>query len=161
MKAQKIIRQLLLVFVLISIGFALGREAGRRSVEKKNGNPAPAVATGRVKGDQIIAYYLHGMFRCTTCNKIEETAREVVHTRFAKELQDGRLEWKTGNFQEDETLAKRYKIAASTLVLIHQKDGKDIRFEKLDDVWKLVEDQPAFVGYVEGKIKSFLEESKK
>ena len=157
MKTRDIIRQLLLAFVLISIGFALGKEAARRSEEK----PAPDTGTDQTQGDKIIAYYLYGTFRCVTCNKIEATAKEVVQTKFAKELKAGRLEWKTANFQEDEALAKRYNIAASTLVLVQRKNGKDIRFEKLEDVWTLVNNRPAFVSYVQGKIKSCLEGCKR
>jgi len=154
MTARNIIRQILLGFVLISIGFALGKEVSRRST-------GPAVSIEQASGDKVIAFYVHGTFRCVTCNKIEARAKDIVQTKFANELKSGRLEWKTANFQENDALAKRYNISTSTLVLIQRKDGKDVRFEKLEDVWKLVDDRPAFISYVQGKIKSYLEGSKK
>lgn len=152
MKVQNILRQLLLGFVLISIGFAMGKEVGRRSVTKSDSDTVPSQAPG----DKVIAYYMHGTFRCITCNKIEATAKEVVQTKFAREIKEGRLEWKVANFQEDDALAKRYNIATSTLVLIQRKDGRDIRFEKLEQIWNLVNNKPAFVSYVQGEINAYL-----
>jgi len=156
------VRQVLLVFVLISIGFALGKEAGRRSASKVRTADATASAPdASAHDDKVIVYYLYGAIRCVTCNTIEATAKEVIETKFAQAIKDGRMEWKTANFQEDEELAKRYNIASSTLVLVERKGGKDVRFEKLEEAWTLVDNKPAFVAYVENAIKSYLEGGKK
>jgi len=160
MKMQKIVSQLLLIFVFISIGFALGRETGRRSADKANSESSVSVTTTNPSEDsKVVVYYFYGAIRCTTCNKIEATAKEVVETQFAKELKEGRLEWKAMNFQEHEDLAQRYNIASSSLVIVSKHGGGDVKFENLEDVWTLVGDKPAFVAYVQKAIISALEES--
>lgn len=155
MKIQKIIARVLLSFVLISIGFALGRETARRSM--KPDKTTSAVTKETAQGDKVVVYYLYGPIRCVTCNKIEATAKEVVETTFTKELAEGRLEWKTGSFLEDEDLAQRYNIAASSLVVIKTQGGRDVTFETLEEVWTLVDNKPAFVDYVQKAVKSYLE----
>ncbi len=156
MKAQKVISQLLLGFVLVSIGFALGREIERRSAGSQH-NTSMSTAAETSQGDKVVVYYVYGPIRCVTCNKIEAMAKEVVQTKFAKEVQAGQVEWKTANFQEDESLAKQYDIASSTLVVVKKQGGKDAKYQKLDDVWQLVDNKPAFVSYVQGAVTSYLE----
>jgi hypothetical protein len=92
------------------------------------------------------------------CNKIEATAKEVVETKFARELKEGRLEWQAMNFQEHEDLAQRYNIASSSLVIVRKQGGKDVKFGNLEDVWTLVDDKPAFMAYVQNAVGSALEE---
>lgn len=156
MKTQAVIRQLLLGFVLLSIGFALGRQSARRAVPT-GGEPAPTATTKAAEDNKVVVYYLHGAVRCVTCNKIEALAKETLQAQFADELKSGRLEWKTADFQEDEDLAQRYDIVSSTLVLVRRQGGKDVQFEKLDDVWRLVNNKPDFAAYVQGKVRSCLE----
>lgn len=159
MKLQKVVSQLLLIFVFISIGFALGRETNRRSVNKTNNETSTSVTTTNPSQEnKVVVYYFYGAIRCTTCNKIEATAKEVVEKQFAHELNDGRLEWKAMNFQEHEDLAQRYNIASSSLVIVQKQGNKDGKFENLEEVWTLVDDKPAFVAYVQKAIKSALEE---
>jgi hypothetical protein len=159
MKWQKIISQLLLTFVFISIGFALGRQTAPRS-----GSPideqtnASATTANSSRENKVIVYYFYGAIRCKMCNKIEATAREVVETKFARELKEGRLEWQAMNFQEHEDLAQRYYVASSSLVIVRKQSGKDVKFGNLEDVWTLVDDKPAFMAYVQNAVGSALEE---
>ena len=151
MNARKAVRSVLLGFVLISVGFALGKEFTLRSVRTAQ-DAAPAAGGD----DKVIVYYVHATIRCMTCNKIEKMAHELVKTDFAKELEAGRLEWRTADFQGDEALARKYDIATSTLVLVKVEGGKEVRFRKLDEVWTLVEKPREFSAYVAGEISSFL-----
>lgn len=146
MTAKIIARNILLAFVLVSIGFALGKEYALRS---KPTASSPATAAS---GDKTIVYYVHGSIRCATCNKIEKLAHETVQRDFAAELQSGRIEWRTANFQEDEDLAKRYAIASSGVIVVSVKDGKETGFKKLDQVWTLVNDPLAFSAYISGEV---------
>jgi hypothetical protein len=158
MKWQKIVSQLLLIFVFISIGFALGRETSRRSLSQTHDGTSNSVATTNPSQEsKVVAYYFYGAIRCKTCNKIETIAKEVVETMFARELKDGRLEWKAMNFQENEDLAQRYNIASSSLVIVRKQGSHDEKFENLEEVWTLVDDKPAFVSYVRKALQSSLE----
>jgi len=148
MKVSIVIRKLLLGFVLVSIGFALGKETALRSA--RHGHPAaPSFGTG----DKTIVYYLHASIRCVTCNAIEKLAKQVLERDFADELQTGRIEWRTANFQEDEDLARRYDIAASIVLVVRLEQGREVAFRKLDKVWTLADDPVAFAAYLGDEIR--------
>lgn len=167
MKAKKIIGRLLLAFVLVSIGFAAGREIARRS-----GGPggraggAGAASTTSAAGTRsapdaggagkVVVYYMHTTFRCITCNRIEALAESVVKGDFAEALGAGRVEWKTLDFQEHDDLAKRYGVGTSTVVVVKVRGGREVAFKRLDEVWTKVNDADAFSRYVSGAVREML-----
>lgn len=141
--------RLLVGFVLISIGFALGRDVTQRRLRSPQGAPLPAAANlPAAPAGRIQAYYLHGSIRCVTCNAIERTAKQLLDSEFAPELADGRLTWREVNFEREPGLAKRYNVAASTLVLVKEVNGKEVAFRRLDDVWTLAEKPAALQAYI-------------
>ena len=99
---------------------------------------------------------MHAKVRCVTCNTIEKQAKEVVDREFARELQDGRLEWQLINYEEREDLANRYNVVSNGVVLAKLKDGQDLRFQVLEDVWTLVDERPQFDKYVGDAIRGYL-----
>jgi len=142
--------RLLVGFVLISIGFALGRDVTQRRLRSPPDAPLPAAAANvpAMPAGRIHAYYLHGTLRCVTCNAIERTAKQVLDSEFAQELADGRITWREVNFEQEPALAKRYDVAASTLVLVKEINGKEVAFRRLDDVWTLAEKPAALQAYI-------------
>lgn len=128
-KTKTVLSRLLLCFVLVSIGYALGREVTIRRMQPDN---------AATVGEQVMVYYMHGTMRCATCNQIEAVARKVVHEDFAEALRAGRLKWQAVNITENEALAKRYKVLSSVVVVVRRKDGADVDFKRLDEVWTLV-----------------------
>lgn len=155
MTAKKVISNLLLGFVLISIGVAIGKEMAQ-SEPRPAAAKAPA-ATEPTKSDKVIVYYMHQTFRCVTCNQIEAMAHNVVKIDFASELADGTVEWRPENFQKNEELAKRYNVVSSSVVVARVKDGKEIAHETLDGVWTLVEQPSDFEEYVASAIRAQLD----
>ncbi|MGE5610466.1 MAG: nitrophenyl compound nitroreductase subunit ArsF family protein [Bacillota bacterium] len=153
---KRIIKNLLLGFVLVSIGFALGKELTLRSMRTTQASGSSPIIAPAVAGDKVIVYYLHGTIRCVTCNKIEKMAHEIVQRDFASDLKAGRIEWRTANFQNDEALAQRYNVFSSTVVLVKLSQGHEVQFKKLSDVWIHVDNPPAFDAYITGEIGQFL-----
>ena len=154
MKATKAVTRLLLGFVLVSIGFALGKEVTLRRLRRTTGQAAAASAPA--PGDQVIVYYMYPAIRCVTCNAIEKAAHKAVHDDFAEDLQAGRLKWQVVNIAEDEALAKRYNVASSTVVVVQRRDGREVRFERLDKVWPLAEKPDELADYVRQAVRSAL-----
>ena len=142
---QPLVRNLLLGFVLLSVGFALGKESQRRVP------PAPSAA---VSGGQtpVTVYYAHTTFRCVTCNTIEALAKQTLEKRFADDLAKGQIEWQVVNFQDDAVFAERYEIASSTVV-VTRAGG---RYQRLDEVWTKVDDPAAFEEYIAMAVQAFL-----
>lgn len=161
MKAKAFTGKILLAFVLITIGFAFGKEMTLRKIAQ-NDNSAEEVVTAisedteQVK-DKVIVYYMHATFRCFTCNNIESMGKDVVENDFAESLEDGRLEWKVVNFQENMALGRRYNVGTSTLVVVKVEDGKEVDFKRLDEVWTKVNNPQDFKQYVSEMIQKYLD----
>jgi hypothetical protein len=151
MKAKKIIGRLLLAFVLVSVGFALGRqvEKGRSAA-----SAGPAAGDG---ADKTVVYYMHASFRCATCNTVESMGAELVRTEFADAVRAGRLEWKPVNYQENDDLAKRYKVGGNMIVVARFRGGKEVDSRRLDRVMELADRRDEFVPYVRNGIQAVLE----
>ena len=108
---------------------------------------------------KLIAYYLHGKIRCVTCNDIERSAKEAIEEGFGSELQSGRLEWRVVNYDEPgkEHYATDFKLAAPCVVLASVRDGRQVAWKSLPEVWELVGDKPAFRAFVQKNLREQLE----
>lgn len=107
---------------------------------------------------KVIAYYFHGNVRCRTCRKIEASAADAIQRRFAAELQAGRLEWRPTNVDQpaNEHFIHDYQLVTRSLVLVEIRDGKQVRWKNLDQVWELVSDEIRFGQYVQREVRDFL-----
>jgi len=120
---------------------------------------APVVPTNPEMGDDgLVVYYFHGNFRCPTCRSIESQAQETVQTHFATQLKNGEITWRIANYERPaaKPLAEKFQIQMPVVVLARMKDGKIENWNRLDEVWGLVGDKPAFTRYVQGEIEKML-----
>jgi hypothetical protein len=150
-KWKPIIKNLLLAFVLVSIGFAIGKHTALRTAGKID---TPA---GNAKSGQYLrVYYTHANVRCETCNNIEKKTRELLESKFKKELADGRIEWRVVNFQENEAFAKEFDVTTSGVVAVLMDGNRVADYERLDEVWTLLSNTPEFNSYLEKAFLKFL-----
>jgi hypothetical protein len=152
MKVKKIIGKLLLAFVLVSIGFAIGKEVERNHAGAQ-AQAAPPATRGE---DKVIVYYMHATFRCLTCNQVESMGEELVRTEFADAVKDGRLEWKPVDYQENDQIATRYSVGGNMIIVAKFRDGKEVESRRLDRVMELANNRDEFMTYVRGAITSLL-----
>jgi len=152
---KKLLSRLLLAFVLVSVGFAVGTEVTMRRMQARRGD-ATASQTHE-QGEKVIVYYMHATIRCVTCNSIETMAAKLVDTEFAEAKRDGKLVWREVDFQEDEDIAKRYDVVSSCIVVVQRRDGKDVAFKRLDGVWLLADKPQEFNAYVASAIREYVE----
>lgn len=166
MKSKTLLTAVLIVFVLASVVVLARKEMMKpASGDATSARPAAASApTGDAKAAsasraKVIAYYFHGKVRCPTCNRIESHAKEAVETGFPEQLKDGRLQWQVVNYEEagNEHFAKDYDLAAPCVVLVTLRDGKQIEWKSLPEVWEHVRDKPAFIQFVQKNVKEFLD----
>ncbi len=161
-KLCSITSRALLAFVLISIGFVLGKEATLRQTNQPAAQDAgtEAVAGGEFtaaeEGRRVVVYYLHASFRCITCNTIELLARTLVEEQFAHALADGRLEWHEANFQHNPAMAQRYGVASACVVITTVENGQETGFKRMDDVWTLYRNPDSFNEYIGAAIAEAL-----
>src|SRR5665647_1978553 len=92
-------------------------------------NPKPAAPATNAPSQQVIAYYFHGTVRCETCLKIEQQAKAVIERQFKPELDAQRLVFTPLNYDlpENAHFLLDYKLPCPSLVLVRQKDGKDVQ----------------------------------
>ncbi len=140
-----LIRNLLLAFVLVSIGFALGKE----SAQRRAGGSVPAAAAGE---DKLVVYYLRSTFRCVTCNMVEAQTDELLRADYAEELADGRMEYHVVDFLENRELATRYNVSGNIVVIARIEDGEEVNTVRLDQVLDRVMDADAFADYLRNGI---------
>ena len=129
------------------------------SAEQKNESPAPQVTVAQ--DAKVIVYYFHGTVRCTTCKTIEKYSREAVEHYFPNELKSGRLVFRTMNVEEaaNHHYIQDYQLFSKSLVVSLEKQGKEVTWKNLTDVWKLVGDKDKFFRYVKDEVEKFLKQA--
>jgi hypothetical protein len=154
MKIKPITINLLLAFVLLSIGFAVGKEV---TLRRQIPAAAPESPETAAHADRIIVHYLHATVRCATCNEIERLTRTLVETGFAADVAAGRIEWREGNYQTEEELAKRFDLTSSCVVIERIKNGKPDEFQLMDDIWIHYKNPEAFNQYIGSAVQKYIE----
>lgn len=147
-RLRVILTNSLLVFVLVTVGYALGRNSvvGRPTAE----------GAGMSSVSRLDVYYMHSTFRCETCDTIERLTLETLKSKFPVELKSGQIKWASVDFQEDEVLARRFDVVSSCVVLSLEKDGVLVDSRRLDDVWSLVSKPVEFESYIADAARPFL-----
>ena len=149
-KMINIFKHGLLAFVLVTIGFGVGKEWTLRRMQS---NASPET----ISGDTVIVYYTHPTIRCVTCKTIERLTHETLDEQFASEKGDGRLVFKAVNFHEDTAFAAQYEIVANCVVVSKVTQGQEVRHQRLDEVWDLYEDPLAFKQFLGDAIRAHLD----
>ena len=139
---------------LASIVEELRALRGQGGIAAAPGTPTKAETVG----DGLVVYYFHSNVRCPICRSIESQAQETVQTNFAPQLDNGEMVWKIVNYEQASAkpLAEKFQIQMPVVVLARMKDGKVEDWKRLDEVWAMVGDKPAFTKYVQGQIERML-----
>ena len=145
-KAGNIVKNLLLIFVLVSIGFAFGKYRA----------PGPEIALPPGQAGTVNVYYMHATFRCVTCNTIEKMTRQLLESKYKKQMQNGSIVFAEVDFQKNEPIAKQFDVISSCVVVARTKDGRTTVFERLDKVWELLDKPDEFNAYISSAIDKLL-----
>jgi len=121
----------------------------------------PAFAEEAPAGGTVTAYYFHGTFRCPTCHKLEQYAKESIERNFKDSLASGKLAFKIVNVegQGNEHYMKDYQLYTKSLVLSLTKNGKEVRAKNLDKIWEYVGNKDRYENYVRDEVAAFLKEN--
>ena len=148
-KSKSITAALLALFLAAGSSFAVSAE--ETSAAGSSQTPAAAQKTEQSRTQ---VYYFHGNIRCTTCKKIEALTKKTLEEAFAAQLKDGSVELQVVNVDETENehFVEDYQLATRSVVVSQLKQGKEARWRRLDKVWQLVHDEPAFSDYLRTEI---------
>ena len=147
---KKILTCVLLAFVAASVAYAV-MQAGDPS--KAGAGPDDDPAGGPDRTDVL---FFHPTARCATCINMQARADSLIRDDFADELADGRLTWRVLNFEHHDALADRYKVVASTLVVVTVRGGVETTFARLDDAFQHADSRDAFREYVRAAVAKSL-----
>ena len=127
---------------------------GQGSITTTPGDPTNADAVN----DGLIVYYFHSNVRCPTCRSIESQVQETVQKHFASRLNNGDIVWKIVNYEQpsSKSLTTKFEIQMPVVVLTKMEDGQIKDWKRLDKVWALVGDKPAFMAYMRREIDKML-----
>jgi hypothetical protein len=109
---------------------------------------------------QVLVTYFYTTHRCPTCKKLEAYSRQAIEEGFPRELAEGKIRFRALNLDEPENsrYIEEYKLVTKSLIVSLHRNGKEIKWKNLPDIWKLVGDQEKFVEYVQREAQGFLEE---
>jgi hypothetical protein len=155
MHSKNIIRIVLLGVVAIAVGSWAMKEFGPAKVAVTQDQPTTVVK----RPDGVTVINFHGKQRCRTCIRIGELAKKTVTEDLAAAGQADKLHWEHLNYDEPANahFVKEYELVSSTVVATLWKDGREITWRRLDDVWDLVGDEAAFRAYIASNVNELLE----
>lgn len=149
--ARRLVAIVLFFFVVVSLGAIYVRSEKART-------DSPARAQPPTSETKVIAYYFHVSARCVTCRNIESYAREVVERKFAGDIAQGRVEFRSINVQRPENhhFVKDYQLFTKSLVLVRLDHGRQAEYKVLHDTWELAGSKQAMQDYVEREVRDYL-----
>lgn len=90
------------------------------------GKTASPADNQQTKSDMVEVVYFHGSQRCATCMAIEKNTKELIEAAFTKSAGSGRLAFRTVDITEERTLAKKYEVSWSSLIIVdYDKSGNE------------------------------------
>lgn len=165
MPFKSIIRIVLFIFVVGSISVLVAKEYGFDAFKGEAPLPAPtatvvapSLRVSEDAGGRLVLFYFHGHRRCFTCRTIEKYMTEAIETFFPAEIAAGEFDWRPLNIEEPQNrhFIEDFGLVSSSAVIAEIKGDVIERSKKLDLVWKLVHDKPAFMEYVRDEVLSFM-----
>lgn len=162
MTARSSVTVLLLAFVVASVAyvFVSEKQGENMGVKVNASKPAPAPAADLPEAArQVLVYYFHGNIRCQTCRTIEAYAYEAVDTGFPDEIKSHLVQWQVFNIEEpaNRHFADEFQLSYSSVVIADHREGRVTRWINLEDVWRLVNNKPAFTTYIQEAIRDYLQ----
>lgn len=132
--------------------------SARKPVAVAAPQPAESPAVPAEAPSTVVVTYFHATARCASCLKIEDLTSTAVTTRFAVPIAEKRLVWRLVNLDEpgNDHFARDYRLYTKSVIVSEVKDGREVRWKNLDQVWKLLNDPEGFQSYVEREVRDYL-----
>ena len=108
---------------------------------------------------RVVASYFHRTVRCPTCQKVGSSIEETIKAGFAAELKDGRLEWRTMDFQDprNASFVAAFGITGPTFIIMDVRDNRVTAWKAAPKTWSLLGDKAAFSSYIRAEVRSVLD----
>lgn len=109
-------RTLVLMMVSLTL-LACGEKSNAVTVKEQS---------GQVK-DFVEVLYFHGKQRCVTCRSIEQNTKELLESKFQRQMKEGKVVFRVIDISKKENarIAEKYEVTWSSLFLVQHKNGKE------------------------------------
>lgn len=110
---------------------------------------------------KIKAYYFHPTARCVTCRNIEAYSVEAIQQWEEKNGKD--IDWNELNIEDSVNthFTDEFDLQFSSLIIVQYVGGEKVKWKKLEETWKLVNDKETFIKYVMNELNQFDKVNKK
>ncbi len=100
--------------------------------------------------EKTTVYYFVLKPRCITCKKMEEYTKEAVG-----EIKSDKIEYKVIDLDKPENrhYKERYKLYTKSVVIVKNKNGKEIKYKNLDKIFVKARKKDDFKNYIKEEIK--------
>ena len=155
MKTKTIISTVLLLFVAGSATYMVVNEV-RSSSQPRIAEPGESLSVPA--GSNVVLYYFYGTARCPTCMKFESFTEEALQGEFAEQLDSGDLVWKMVNTDEpaNKHFISDYELYSKSIVVVKIRDGRQVQWKNLEDIWELVGEKNTFVKYIQDEVGAYM-----
>ena len=157
---KNIVALLAVVFIGLWLTGNIPAQKSKSSAPAKASVPAEKLSSTVAPNANVdIVYYFMTTQRCPSCHKIETFTKETVQTKYADALKKGRMTWKMVNVDlpENAHFIKDYELYTKSVVLVKMRNGKQVEWKNLDQVWQLLTNKSAFQTYIDKEVKAFTE----
>ncbi len=129
------------------------------SSEKTLAESAPGEsATGGSAEPVVTVTYFTTKVRCASCMRIEEWTRQAVASRFADEVEAGRVSFNRAYIDNpaNEHYIEDYQLVSKSVVVSDSLGDREQDWVNLQDVWLLLRDEEAFTNHVAEAVNAYL-----
>ena len=129
---------------------------GVQEVQRSRGDDA--VSARGSAADGTFVYYFHGNYRCATCMKFESYTAAVLQSDFGDQVAAGSVRWQPVNVEEPRNahFVEDYELFGKAVVISEIRDGAEVRWKNLDQIWDRVADRAGYEEYIRSSLRAFL-----
>jgi len=153
MNTKLALRWVLLVVVFGSVGVYAWQKAQKTGPEAAQESTAQDTTAATV----VVTYFTTDV-RCDSCRTIEKLSRQAIEEGFPKEVASGEVAFRVLNTDraENQHYVDDYEITNKTVIVSHQKNGKEAEWANRQDIWLLFEEPNEFFSYVREPVRRYL-----
>jgi hypothetical protein len=123
----------------------------------------PVLANAAAKTDtKYIVYYFRTTGRCHSCIQMEKMTKETIEQDFAKEVKSGLVEFRSVDVEtpQNKHYIKDYSLYTKSVIISEVKNGKEVRWKNLDQIWRKLGREYEFRLYITQEVRTFMQGGK-
>ena len=122
-----------------------------------NQNKATEIVKDRIVADKIEVFHFYGGQQCWSCIAVGDYTEKTIQLRFPQEYSAAIITFRSVNVDlpQNRELSEKYQARGSSLFINSIINGED-HIEEDITVWRLVNNQPKFMNYLQDKLNGLL-----